>query len=399
MTTSNRHAAALAVLDALAEIEALALAPDAARPLMSARTDGLDARARLVWQRDAFTGRYSYDALVELDGGATMVLTCAQPSAVPWPLRNAHRWRDSDVVAVNGVTVKIDGLSALFDEPSLRGRIVDGALIRQAIEARKITVGDDELAGGLEAFRRVRGLETVAATEAWLAANQLGYADLERRIELDVAAAKLAEQVAAGREGAWFEEHHAQLAFALWVRLGFAREGEAREAAGALAPRAGAAEWSTAPSPSTGAGSSRACSSFSPPASMRDAARSRAARCFASGSPASGPPPPSSGSTGAHREKNAGASFLGDSAFATDGARRRRAGVGARESTTLRQRRRGDRGRRALRGQTGRRRRAACAPRRAARTAAIHAADGASVVHGAGASAQRKRPRVDLRRL
>ena len=235
MTTSNRHAAALAVLDALDEIEARALAPDAARPLMSARTDGLDARARLVWQRDAFTGRYSYDALVELDGGATLVLTCAQPDSVPWPLRNAHRWRDSDVVAVNGVTVKNDGLSALFDEPSLRGRIVDGALIRQAIEARKITVGDDELARGLEAFRRVRGLETVAATEAWLAANQLGYADLERRIELDVAAAKLAEQVAAGRENAWFEEHHAQLAFALWVRLGFAREGEAREAAGALA--------------------------------------------------------------------------------------------------------------------------------------------------------------------
>ena len=234
MTTPNSHAAALAVLDALAEIESRALAPDAARPLLSARTDGLAVRARLVWQRDAFSGRYSYDALVELDGRATLVLTCAQPGALPWPLRNAHRWRDSDVVAVNGVTVKIEGLSALFDDSSLRGRIVDGALIQQAIEARKITVDDDELARGLELFRRVRGLHGVAATEAWLAANQLGYADLERRVEIDLAAAKLAEQVAAGREAAWFEENRAHLAFALWVRLGFAREVEAREAVGAL---------------------------------------------------------------------------------------------------------------------------------------------------------------------
>ncbi|HEX3766570.1 MAG TPA: TIGR04500 family putative peptide maturation system protein [Kofleriaceae bacterium] len=170
----------------------LALARDRAAPdLALARLAALQARHPdvphdLVWEDEPLADGPGYDLMLAHPAHGTIALSVAPPDQLPIPLRGLTRWRDSDIVRVDGRRLGFDDVLILLDsiwsDRQLLDRIVDLALLRREMEREPVEVGDAELQQAVDAFRVARGLATAEATERWLASRSMTLVDLEQMV-------------------------------------------------------------------------------------------------------------------------------------------------------------------------------------------------------------------------
>ncbi|GAB1821028.1 TIGR04500 family putative peptide maturation system protein [Herbidospora sp. RD11066] len=155
---------------------------------------------RLVWQREAATGDYHYDLLLPGPSG-TVSLSYAPDRAIPWPLRGSQRSGEQVVLRVNGADMTIERavsvLDTLWEDASLARRLVDHALVEQALAAWP--AGNLDLQAAMDAFRRARGLLTAEATRRWMTERGIGHARLEELVAAEAAVADLRREVVAPR--------------------------------------------------------------------------------------------------------------------------------------------------------------------------------------------------------
>ena len=94
----------------------------------------------LVWEAEGHLGGVHYDALLRLPGTGTVSLALAPDRALPWALRHAHHARESDLLRVNGLTLNMQTvmgyLDGLWHDARLLESLIDGCLVRQAVDAR-----------------------------------------------------------------------------------------------------------------------------------------------------------------------------------------------------------------------------------------------------------------------
>ena len=169
----------------------------------------------LTWEVESGSGAIHYDALLRLGGAGTVSLAWSPDRGLPWALRHAHHARESDLLRVNGRTLNMQTvmgyLDALWYDAGLLTSLVDGCLIREAVDAHGIEASDDEVRRAVDAFRQARGLASVPDTDAWLHRRGWTADDLEHENRRQVIAAKLRKRIAGGRVDAYFGRHRRQL--------------------------------------------------------------------------------------------------------------------------------------------------------------------------------------------
>jgi putative peptide maturation system protein len=178
---------------------------------------------RLVWEIDGALGGVHYDVLLRLAGAGTLSLAFSPEDGVPWALRHAHHARESDLVRVNGRTLNMQTvmgyLDGIWNDAALVERLVDGCLVREAVDAHGIDASADEVRSAVRGFRRERGLRSRRALAAWLRRRGWTPHDLEHESRRQVIATKLRAAIAAGRIRAYFEQHRPELDTATIVRV------------------------------------------------------------------------------------------------------------------------------------------------------------------------------------
>lgn len=218
----------------------IGLTTDDADPVAAReRLDGLrerhpDVRLRLVWQREAYDGSLQYDLLIARAAGDVISLAFCPDRTLPWSLRGGHRASERLLLRVNGVPMEIDqaiaSLDFLWDEAPLTDRLVTACLIRQELEEAPVALGAQELQAAMDAFRRARGLLTVAATEAWMAHRGLSHRGLEELVAVEAAVAALRRRETASQVTTYFEENRQQLAAVRLASLVFPSQAAALDA-------------------------------------------------------------------------------------------------------------------------------------------------------------------------
>jgi putative peptide maturation system protein len=188
----------------------------------------------LVWVEEGYDRSVHYDALIDLPGEGTVSVSFSPHGGLPWPLRGVQRWRDQDLLRVNGTVLTVDHAIAcvdfIWDETPISRRLVDVCLIMEALERDPIELSDAELQRAMDAFRRARRLLTTEATLRWMADKGLTYQKLERLVSDDATVAKLRERVAAGRIESHFAAHADEFATLHALRLDFASPERAQAA-------------------------------------------------------------------------------------------------------------------------------------------------------------------------
>ena len=106
---------------------------------------------------------------------------------------------------------------------------VDAALIHQAAVERGIKISDEEFQQAADGFRAERDLYDAQATEEWLAANYLSYAEWEAVLEDEIIRRKLREALTGGSVEKHFAEQRLSFDAAAISRLVLKEEGVARE--------------------------------------------------------------------------------------------------------------------------------------------------------------------------
>jgi putative peptide maturation system protein len=189
----------------------------------------------LVWQvESSYFGTVQYDALVRMPGGGTISLAFSPKGAIPWALRHAHHAHETDLLRVNGRTLNMQTvmgyLDGLWHDARLLTKLVDGCLVREAVEVGGIKATDDEIGSSLAAFERKTGISSAGAKAAWLRGRGWAPHDLEYAIRRNVIAHKLREQVVDGKIDRYFAAHHAEFDTAIIARLRVAKHEVARAA-------------------------------------------------------------------------------------------------------------------------------------------------------------------------
>jgi putative peptide maturation system protein len=170
-----------AYLDALVQEGA---SPDTARARLQplrARHPGADID--VVWEEQAFDGSMHFDALIRPGTAQTISLSVCPDRDLPWPLRGLQRWKDSDLLRVNGVVLSVADaiaqLDALWERAPLMQRLIDRCLVDERLSREPLEVSDDEIQHAFDTLRRSRGLLTPAAFEAWMKDSGVSWATLE----------------------------------------------------------------------------------------------------------------------------------------------------------------------------------------------------------------------------
>ncbi|WP_280152264.1 TIGR04500 family putative peptide maturation system protein [Piscinibacter sp. XHJ-5] len=190
-----------AFLDSLAHQRASPEAALAGLPSLRARHPGADID--VVWEQQAFDGSTHFDALIRQDAGKTISVSVCQDHALPWPLRGLQRWKDSDLVRVNGVVLSVADaiaqLDVLWERVPLMQRLVDRCLVDEALAREPVDVSVEETQQALDAMRRGRGLLSVADLEAWMKDSGATWQMLEAMATQLARTAKLRERTVGDR--------------------------------------------------------------------------------------------------------------------------------------------------------------------------------------------------------
>jgi putative peptide maturation system protein len=154
----------------------------------------------LIWDEEPASGRVHYDLLIAGALG-TIALGLTPPDTLPFPLRGLQRWKEMEVLRIDGRTTWMHEVTTYVDplwgDADLSRRIVDQALIDKALADDPIAVDDNALQRAVDAFRARHGLDTAAATEAWLDEHGITLPDLESGLAGDLALPQLRRRVTA----------------------------------------------------------------------------------------------------------------------------------------------------------------------------------------------------------
>lgn len=217
----------------LREVSAARLRPEVAlERLCPLRASYADVELDLVWEEEPYSGFVHYDLLLRHPERGVVSLSFCPEREVPWPLRNAHSAPDGVLVRVNGRTVDMamamSCLEFLWEETGLAVRLVDVALVRQALERRRFEVTDAELQAALDAFRERHGLFSREETLRFLERRGMSPEVLEQCLEGELLARKLREALTSEQVEPYFEAHRHELDTASVARLRVASEPAAR---------------------------------------------------------------------------------------------------------------------------------------------------------------------------
>jgi putative peptide maturation system protein len=237
------HGIARGAAEVLGALEAFArdrVRPDEALSILRALRAQHELVVDLVWETD-LAGTFHYDALLTAPGVGTFSFALCPEGATPWPLRGVVSAREQDVLRVNGETLTLGQVirvvDVLWDEADVLRRLVEIALVRDAVRARAIEVDAERLQAALDAFRVRAELFTVEATERWMEERGLSHVELEELLHGEAATLVLRDQVAdqARMDALWAREP-GSFDTADLVRLRFKSEALAREAARSREP-------------------------------------------------------------------------------------------------------------------------------------------------------------------
>ncbi|MBE3013584.1 TIGR04500 family putative peptide maturation system protein [Microbispora sp. NEAU-D428] len=217
------------------------LPPERARERLSDLRDRYpEVSMRLLWQREAAVDEYHYDLLFPSSEG-TVSLAFAPNRVIPWPLRGGQRSGEQLVLRVNGVDMTMEKsvsvLDVLWEDTGLARRLVDTALVEQALATRQPELSADRLQEAMDAFRRARGLLTAQATREWMAERGVSHARLEEIVASEAAVAALRRDVVGNRVEDYFAAHRDGFDRLRVVRLRYADPERADVAAARLRNR------------------------------------------------------------------------------------------------------------------------------------------------------------------
>lgn len=187
----------------------------------------------VLWERDGVHDAIRYDALIRRPGLGTVSLGFSPDAGAPWALRGTFRWSELDMLRVNSRRVRVDEvvgrLDMLWSKPVLRQRLIDAALIWEALEADPdvYAPSDAELQAGMDAFRTRHRLRTAQATIEWLEARGMTHRSFEQSVAGQVRVHKLREQIIAGGEDAYLLERRHELDLVVLARLTMPFESDA----------------------------------------------------------------------------------------------------------------------------------------------------------------------------
>jgi parvulin-like peptidyl-prolyl isomerase len=137
------------------------------------------------------------------------------------------------VASLNGVSLSLEDWLAHLKrrgrlQPLLREAMLDLLVARQATEAG-LTLTDAELQAAADAFRRLHGLTSAAATTAWLSHQGRTLEDFEQSLEADLLTEKLKEYLTRDGIAAHFATHREAYSRARLRVILVGREDLARE--------------------------------------------------------------------------------------------------------------------------------------------------------------------------
>src|SRR6185436_20553693 len=110
-------------------------------------------------------------------------------------------------------------LDGLWHDARLLESLIDGCLVRQAIDARGIEASDGEVGEATTAFRRRQRLTSEPSLSAWLRRRGWTPYDLEHEMRRTVIARTLRRQIAGDRVRDYFARHRADLDIAVLGRV------------------------------------------------------------------------------------------------------------------------------------------------------------------------------------
>lgn len=197
------------VLERLRALTLAAADPAAAIAAASAlRAKHPGAGVEIVWEH-GHDQRLHFDALVPAEGGVAC-LSYEPTTAIPLPIHGAMRWRDSELLCVDGRRLLVHEamvlLDAIWDQARLLEPLVDACIVDRLLEREPWVASDAELQSAVDGFRAQHGLTDAATTERWLAARGLVLADLEHSIERELATAMLRHRLVGDEAAAKFAE-------------------------------------------------------------------------------------------------------------------------------------------------------------------------------------------------
>ena len=126
-----------------------------------------------------------YDVIAMNDAGASILLAvCHQPRG-PWMLRGAQRWRDADLLLVDGQRLRVvdalNWLEPLWGDRHLADQLIDHLILVGA--ARQNGAASPEEVEAFSArYRRSLGLAKAADLMQWLEAKGLSYEDFQAQM-------------------------------------------------------------------------------------------------------------------------------------------------------------------------------------------------------------------------
>jgi putative peptide maturation system protein len=201
------------VLGSLDEITKSQMQPtQALAHFHNVRMRHLDSSLELVWEDQSFDGSVHYDALIRPAGAnQTISVSVCPDDALPWALRGLHRWRDSELLRVNGITMAVEQaisqLDVLWEKAPLMQRLVDSCIIEGELQRRHVEVSASDIQAAFDSMRRRRGLFTVDALQAWIRNSGVTMAALQDLATKRARAAKLRQLVVGDRAESHFAAH------------------------------------------------------------------------------------------------------------------------------------------------------------------------------------------------
>jgi putative peptide maturation system protein len=233
------HSTLLEVLEYLAALMRDQVGPAAAcERLGDLRSRYPQQSIELVWEEQGFDDSVHYDALVRGPEAMTLSLSVCPDRALPWPLRGVQKSRDTDLLRVNGIVLRVVDavarLDVLWQNDAVMQSMIDACLIEDALRARTIRVDAPEVQLALDAIRRRRGLHRAADMRAWIESTGASEQTLEQ-MATDVArATKLRDAIAGERARVHLHEHIRDFDCLSFVQLQMPSDETARTVATAI---------------------------------------------------------------------------------------------------------------------------------------------------------------------
>jgi putative peptide maturation system protein len=245
-----------------------------------------ESRVNLVWEEEAYSHSVHYDVLLRLGDLGTVSVSLCPERALPWPLRGVHRWREQELLRVNGTVMRVAQAVACLDSiwgvAPITRRLVDLCVVQEELAEAPVSLSDAELQLAVDEFRRARGLHGVEETFRWMEQHGMTHAQLESYVANQAKVAKLRDRIAAGRVEEYFERHHSDFDVVRVARLeGLGAEGARHTAEDIRGGRVSFQQAAERQFLAAADGGGRRCAAALAAVQRRQAAPELAARLFA----------------------------------------------------------------------------------------------------------------------